>query len=171
MNQPPGERAGPIEVEIAACFKRYFPVIRQKCARMLADRAEAEDVAQETFIRLWKQLAGENDIRLAVGWIYKTSTRLAIDRLRERKRRPLADIDDAQSPGGDVEGDAARRQWLERVAKVISAEELEVVLLHRMDRMSQEEIGAALGCSDRQVRRLLSKCDERLARLKERLEP
>ena len=33
------------------------------------------------------------------------------------------------------------------------------------------EIGALLGCSDRQVRRVLSRCDERLQRLKERLEP
>jgi RNA polymerase sigma-70 factor (ECF subfamily) len=157
--------------EIAACFKRYYPVIRAKCARMLADSAEAEDVAQETFIRLWKQLAGEGDIRLAVAWIYSTSTRLAIDRLRERKRRPRAEIDSETRSGTDVEGEAASREWLERVAGVMSEEELEVLMLHRIDRLSQDEIGQVLGCSDRQVRRVLTRCDERLARLKERLEP
>ncbi|MCC6808600.1 MAG: sigma-70 family RNA polymerase sigma factor [Deltaproteobacteria bacterium] len=157
--------------QVDELFRRYYPVIRQKCARMLSDPAEAEDVAQETFIRLWRELAEDGAIATQVGWIYSISTRLAIDRLRQRKRRPRAELDETTRSKDDVEGGAAGREWLERIAQVLSAEELEVLMLHRIDRMNQEEIGIVLGCSDRQVRRVLTRCDERLQRLKERLEP
>src|SRR5207302_10717908 len=47
--------------DVEAAYRRYFVLIREKCRRMLADFAEADDVAQETFVRLWRaDLAGGN---------------------------------------------------------------------------------------------------------------
>jgi RNA polymerase sigma-70 factor (ECF subfamily) len=157
------------EQDIARCFSRFYPAIRAKCARMLSDAEEASDVAQETFIRLWRELGDASDVRTTTAFIYKTSTRLAIDHLRQRKRRPRAELETLTS-NTDDERALDVRQTLAELARVIPAEELELAILERVDRMSQLEIAAVLGCSDRQVRRLSQKLETRLSALKRRLD-
>src|SRR5947207_3115071 len=56
---------------------------------MLADFAEADDVAQETFVRLWRSDLGGDEPRRVLAWIYRTSTRLTIYRMRERSMSAL----------------------------------------------------------------------------------
>lgn len=69
-------------------YRTYFATIHAKCTRMLGDTHEAEDVAQETFVRLWRDSAALDDDPYRVsGWIYRTATRLAIDQLRGRRYR------------------------------------------------------------------------------------
>ncbi len=135
-------------------------MIREKCARMLADRDEAQDLAQETFIRLWQSGISDRDPRTLTSWMYRTSTRLAVDRLRQRRRSAIH----APPPVPDVAGpdDAldARRE-LERLADRIPAAELEAAILHRFDRMGQREVAEILGSSERSVRRLLDRFDRR----------
>jgi RNA polymerase sigma-70 factor (ECF subfamily) len=65
-------------------FQDYFPLIQGKCARMLGDSDEAMDVAQETFVRLWSSPLVYDTPVARLAWIYRTSTRLAIDYLRRR---------------------------------------------------------------------------------------
>ncbi len=153
---------------MAVCYARYFPAILAKCARMLASREEAEDVAQETFIRLWRELGAMRDVRAVTAWVYRTSTRLAIDRLRERKRRAQVVIE--PSPGRDEESATATRQWLQMIARAMPKDELSLLILHRVDHLTQEEIAELLGCSDRHVRNLLQRADQRLSSVKRRLE-
>src|SRR2546428_13546249 len=58
---------------------------------MLSDLAEADDAAQETFVRLWRARLRDSDPRRLTAWIYRTSTRIAIDRLRKRAARMSMD--------------------------------------------------------------------------------
>jgi RNA polymerase sigma-70 factor (ECF subfamily) len=154
--------------DFAACFQRYYPLIQRKCARMLRSNEEAEDVAQETFMRLWQHLPS-GDIETATGWVYKTSTRLAIDRLRQKRRRPSEEAGAELRGTTDTEREVDQRLWLEQVARAIPSRELEVAILHRVDRLEQTEVAAVLGCSERTVRRLLTALDARLSALKERV--
>lgn len=137
-------------------------MIREKCARMLGDRDEAQDVAQETFLRFWRADLADSDPRTALSWIYRTATRLAVDRLRQRKRAGAA-----ASPSDAIElgpeGSLAARRELERIARQVPPAELEAAILHRFDRMGQLEIAGVLGISERTVRRLLERFDRRIA--------
>ncbi len=153
----------PLDVEHT--YRRYFPIIREKCARMLRDRAEAQDVAQETFTRLWAERDRLQDPGAIASWIYRTSTRIAIDRHRRvRREDELADeAGDHTDPGARI--DATR--MLARLAHRVPAAELEVAILGRVDGLSQDEIARVLGCSERTVRRLLQKLETRLSRLRE----
>jgi len=143
---------------------------------MLADFAEADDVAQETFVRLWNAKLASSDPRRVVSWIYRTATRLAIDKLRERSRVASADGDDAlvaqfeaPAPAGD---DAlATRRSLAAIARRLPPEEVEVALLSRLDGLTQTEIAEVSGVSERTVRRWLRKLDARLARLRKEFLP
>jgi RNA polymerase sigma-70 factor, ECF subfamily len=71
--------------------------------RVLHDRTDAEDVAQETFLRLWKD-AGRYEPRARVTtWLHRIAHNLCIDRLRGRREQPSDALDEERSsvePGG-----------------------------------------------------------------------
>ena len=122
-------------------------------------------MAQETFIRLWKaKVAGDLPSAIAT-WVYRTSTRLAIDRLRHRdvvnKVRPSTPTRSV-GPHGQVEA----AQLLERLATTAEPQELHAALLYRCDGLNQSEIAELLQISDRTVRRLLARFDLRVSALK-----
>jgi len=159
-----------VEVEVEEAYRRYFPIVREKCSRMLRDPTEAQDVAQETFTRLWSNRARLRNPDAIASWIYQTSTRLAVDRYRR-----LARTGDVAFPADDLLGSDVHnperlgqtREVLARLAREVPARELEVAVLSRVDGLSHEEIGRVVGRSDRTVRRLLAKFELRLARLAE----
>jgi RNA polymerase sigma-70 factor (ECF subfamily) len=159
--------------DVEVTYRRYFPLIREKCRRMLDDGAEADDVAQETFVRFWQSSKNGGDTRSATAFIYKTCTRLAIDLIREKKSRPRKDSEllalAATAPGAD-DALSVRRQ-LQELADQLPAGELEVALLSRLDRLTHGEIAAVLGVSDRTVRRGLARFDERVAALRKDILP
>ena len=152
--------------EFDLAYRRYFPVIRAKCRRMLVDSASADDVAQETFMKLWKSRFLNADPRTQAAWVYRTSTRIAIDQLRERARRPGEGVADEVASAAPRPDDAlAMRQILEKLAAVLPRRELEIALLHRLDELTQEEIATVAQVSARTVRRCLERLDQRLATL------
>ena len=143
---------------------------------MLADFAEADDVAQETFVRLWRADLAGADSRRVLAWIYRTGTRLAIDRLRERSRIAATDEETAAlaqlgslAPGG--EDALATRRALAALARRLPPDELEVALLSRIDGLSQVEIAQISGVSERTVRRCLRRLEARVARVRKELLP
>lgn len=150
---------------VAHSYRRYFAAIRAKCRRMLGDPSEAEDVAQETFIRLWGQRGAiADDTRSVTAWIYRTATRLAIDRLRAR-RAPAALPEEVDTNSPDVVLGA--RRLLAELARELPAGELEVAILSRIDGLGQREIAEVTGQSERSVRRLLARLDARLGSILE----
>jgi RNA polymerase sigma-70 factor (ECF subfamily) len=119
---------------------------------MLRDSQEADDVAQETFVRLWNSEMVGHDPRQVTAWIYKTSTRIAIDRLRASANRGRL----APEPE-DLAPDLAARL------------EARVGLARLVDELPEQELAEVTGRSARTVRRLLKRCEERLERLSLRL--
>lgn len=119
-------------------------------------------MAQDVFVRLW-QRGLSDDVRDVTAWLYKSATHLCIDRLRQRAmhQRPVPQA--TVSP--DLEATTGHRQTLQRLVSVAEADELHVAVLSRLDGLTQPEAAAVLGISERTVRRLLSRFDERVARL------
>src|SRR5689334_10415245 len=72
------------DASFASCYRRVFPMILRKCQRMLYGHADAFDVAQEVFVRLWKHRELIDDPKALTAWLYRTATRLVIDRARKR---------------------------------------------------------------------------------------
>lgn len=141
-------------------YRRFFPMIREKCARMMGDRQEAEDVAQETFLRFWKEGMVRAEPPVATAWIYRTATRLVLDRLRHRQVRERHGAAEPLPVPCLTENVLARSE-LARLAREVPRAELEAAILHRYDRMGQKEIAEVMGRSERTVRRLLTSFDGR----------
>jgi len=156
-------------VFIPAIYRRLLAPIRAKSRRMLGDGQAAEDVAQEAFVRLLQSQGEIDDItdeRALVAWVYRTTTRLAIDVLRDRKRcSPAADVD-AVPCGVGLDAALAAKSAIQRLSDTTPPDELEAAVFCRIDGLSQSEAAAVLGVSERTVRRLLDRFDERTAPLR-----
>lgn len=65
--------------------------------RVLHDRTEAEDVAQETFLRLWKDAARYEPRARLTTWLHRIAHNLSIDRLRAKREQPSDALDEERS--------------------------------------------------------------------------
>jgi RNA polymerase sigma-70 factor (ECF subfamily) len=150
-----------VSLDVQQAWQRYHSPVREKCRRVLGDTDEANDVAQETFIRFWK-FGAHDEPRAALAWLYRTATRLAVDKLRQRSMHARGVPGPAQS--SDLEASTSSRQVLQRLANQAEPDELQAAVLSRLDGMTHPEIANVMSISERTVRRLLTRFDERAQR-------
>ena len=84
-------------------YRTYGPALYARCRQILGDTAAAADVAQETFLRLHRQLDRAADQRQALAWIYRVATNHCLNVARDRRRRaePVGELPEV--PGQDME--------------------------------------------------------------------
>ncbi len=149
-------------------YARFLPPIRAKCRRLLGSASAADDVAQETLLRLWKSgVADGGDPRTVMAWLYRTCTRLSIDVLRDRRRTGSPEVDLEATPCGvDPRGCVEARGAIAALAGSVPHDELAMVVLCRVDGLPQPEAAQVLGVSERTVRRVLDRFDQRTETLR-----
>ena len=90
----------------AACrelVQRHLPALVGHAYRMLGDAAEAEDMAQEAFLRLWRQAASWRPQARVGTWLHRVTYNLCIDRLRARRpTEPIEERDHADPADGPM---------------------------------------------------------------------
>ncbi|WP_411192498.1 RNA polymerase sigma factor [Paraburkholderia sp. B3] len=98
-----------------------LPRLLALATRMLGDRMEAEDVAQEAFMRIWKQApqwrTGEAKFDT---WLHRVALNLCYDRLRGRREEPVDDLPDEPDPDAAPEARLAARARDERVREALA---------------------------------------------------
>ena len=140
---------------------RHLPTVLAIARRMLRDDAEAEDVAQETMLRLWRNAAG-----LELGphgvrpWLRRVASNLCIDRVRARRNTTVVEeVPEESAPPSQVRH-IAERELGARVDAALQAlperQRLAITLFH-YEGMSQIEVGEVLGISDEAVESLLAR--------------
>ena len=133
-------------------YQRYGPALRRKCARMLGDMDEAEDVVQGLFVDIIQR--GRADVEL--GYLYRAATTRCLNRMRNRKRRrELLDQHGEAVLGGSsratAEGQVISRELLAHIDRRLDRRSAEIIVYHYVDGMSQGEIAELLGVSRRAV--------------------
>jgi RNA polymerase sigma-70 factor (ECF subfamily) len=140
---------------------RHLTTVLAIARRMLKDDAEAEDVAQEAMLRLWRNAAG---LELGPGgarpWLRRVVSNLCIDRVRARRNTTLVEsVPEQSEPAGQVRH-LAERELEVRVDAALKAlperQRLALTLFH-YEGMSQIEVGEVLGISDEAVESLLAR--------------
>jgi RNA polymerase sigma-70 factor (ECF subfamily) len=135
----------------AALVRSQAPRLYAIASRVTGDDALAEDVVQETFLKI---LRGPGSIRnpaAADAWLARVATRLAIDLLRSRGARRKREEEYAMAHGGTVDRPDEKEIGSERSASVskalgaIPAEARAAILLHIVDGQTVREVGACLG--------------------------
>ncbi|MBY0352269.1 sigma-70 family RNA polymerase sigma factor [Tabrizicola sp.] len=143
-------------------IRRHGPGLRRFLAGTLAAPHEAEDLAQETFLRVWSAAARYDPARAAPAtWVYRIALRLAIDRNRRTGFRRFLGLDAAPDPEDDrpgTEAGLAARQELaltQRALATLPDRQRRALLLRAVSGMTNAEIAATLGISAGAVEQLL----------------
>jgi len=118
---------------------------------VLRNRDDAEDVAQEAFLRAYQSFSRLRDRDRFRAWLVRITWRLALDRIRAARRREAREtavmVQEMNSPQRSVEDVRAAREFEQRLARALDElpEKLRVVVL----------LGAIEGHDTREVGRLL----------------
>lgn len=154
---------------------RHAPRVFALARRMLGEVAEAEDVTQETMLRLWKIAPAWEAERAALGtWLYRVASNLCIDRLRHRRSLgrhlgrdtgpdALPELpDDGPGPERRLEARDRAAALAEALATLPDRQRLAVVLRHIEERPNPE-IAQILDASVEAVESLLARARRDLA--------
>jgi RNA polymerase sigma-70 factor (ECF subfamily) len=146
--------------------QREAQVLRTAC-RILGNWADAEDVAQEVFLRLHRHglvnKQGFANDAAAGGWLYRVTVNLCVD--RTRSARPSQELPDVASLDRSAEAGVLvkeKKQRLMAALATLPAKERAAVVLREIEGLSTAEVASALGSSEVTVRSQISKAMTRL---------
>lgn len=130
---------------------RLGPMLFGYAARVLGDHGEAEDVVQETMLRLWKAAPDwrQGEARVTT-WAYRVAMNLCTDRLRQRRARPQVAIDSVAEPAADlasaVELMTARQrsETLDAALSVLPDRQRQAVVMRHLEGFSNPEIAEVM---------------------------
>lgn len=134
------------ESAMMALVDRFRGPVFGVCLRMLGNREDAEDAAQETFVRALRHLRHWDQEREFAPWLFAIAGNRCRSMLAARMRRPrLAELDSEQP---DSAPDPRAERWLaeevDRALAQLRPEHRDAFLLFHQQHLSYEEIAAAL---------------------------
>ncbi len=138
---------------------RHLKAVAGFSYRMLMDAAEAEDVAQETFLRLWRYRDKWRPEAQLRAWLYRVARNLCIDRFR--RREVVTDqIPEQEDPRGGPAADLQRSQMsrlLNNAMKLLPERQRAAITLVYHQELSNIEAAGILGVSVDALESLLSR--------------
>lgn len=180
MNADPDPFAGAPDATLLVAFAngdrqaarvltaRLLPRVLGQATRMLGSRAEAEDVAQEAMLRLWRIAPDWRQGEAQVStWLYRVVSNLCTDRLRSR--RAGVPFDQVPEPQDESPSAAARMQndlRMQALAEGLAAlpeRQAQAVALRHLEGLSNPEIAQIMDISVRSVESLTARGKRALA--------
>ncbi|BCQ24999.1 RNA polymerase sigma factor [Caballeronia sp. NK8] len=146
---------------------RKLPRIVALAARMLGDRDEADDVAQEAFLRIWKIAPKwrSGSARFDT-WLHRVTLNLCYDRLRRHRETSVSDDWPEQAdlaPLPDERLDTAHASaHIRRALATLPARQREALVLQYYQELSNAEAAAAMGVSVEALESLLGRARRNL---------
>jgi RNA polymerase sigma-70 factor (ECF subfamily) len=149
---------------------QLLPGVMRQAWRILGDEAEAEDVAQEAMIRLWRQAADwrAGEARVST-WLYRVTRNLCIDRIR--KRRPMTDIENVAEPADPAPtvlerlASSEESKALARAILALPERQRQALVLRHFEGLGNPEIADRLESTVEAVESLLARARRQLAEL------
>lgn len=142
---------------------RMLPRALSVATRVLGDRAEAEDVAQEAMLRLWRIAPDWQTSQAKVStWLYRVTMNLCIDLQRKRRGGTVA-LDDAPDPADHAPSAAeqlvakARSDALQDALAQLPDRQRQAVVLRHLEELANPEIAEILGVSVEAVESLVAR--------------
>ena len=153
------ERINPAEsMEFSKLYEAYAPMVYRRSMMLLRDESEAEDMMQNVFLRVferWDSL----DVSQPSSLLWNTTTRLCLNRIRDKKRRGL-DCDTSElllsiACADDDEGEKEAKGILAKLFSREPESSRTIAVLHFVDGMTLEETAHEVGLSVSGVRKRL----------------
>ena len=167
-----------------ALVEKFKQPVLNMVSRTLRDETEAEDLAQNVFVQVWKSAVRYESTAKFSTWLFTIVRNLCLNEIRRRSRHPAESLDaphpeQEDQPKHQFEDvklvsppdTLLRDELVDKVGEAIAAlpeNQRTALLLCRQDELSYEEIAAVLGCSVSATKSLIHRGRETL---KERLKP
>jgi len=156
------------EAAMRSLIARKLPRLLALARRMLGDATEAEDVAQETFLRIWRHAAGWRPERARFDtWVHRVALNLCYDRLRHRREWTSADLPEQAEAELPAESrrheDAGMR--VEQALGMIAPRQREAIVLTYYQEMSNADAAAVMEVSIEALESLLARGRRSLQRI------
>jgi RNA polymerase sigma factor (sigma-70 family) len=143
-------------------MRRYERPVVNFCYRLLGDAGDAEDVAQEVFVRVYQKIGDYRPRAKFSTWLFALAHNAAIDRLRYRKRHPTEPLDAAPEPVTVPVGvDEISGHVAAAIAK-LPEDQRTAVVLSEYHGMSYTEIAGIMRCSEKSVESRLYRAKQAL---------
>jgi RNA polymerase sigma-70 factor, ECF subfamily len=136
--------------------------------RFLGDATEAEDVAQDAFLRILKAAGSYRPTAKFETFLFQVVSRLCLDRATKKHPIYVEKVPEAAAEGaspGEVLEQAERDQRVRRALDGLPANQRLAAILRYYEELSYQEIAVAMGVSPKAVERLLARARGTLALL------
>jgi RNA polymerase sigma-70 factor (ECF subfamily) len=160
---------------------RYRTPLVNFLFRMVRDRAQAEDLAQEVFLRVYRARKDYVPSAKFTTWLFRIATNLALNSMRDRRYRQMEvsidepvsmDAEDGSEKPLDLADrrpgveqhlvEEARRAMIRGAIEKLPEKQRAAVLLHKYQGLDYREIGKILDCSESALKSLLFRAYEAL---------
>lgn len=160
-------------------FERYHRRIYNAVYAIVRTPADAEDVAQDAFVRAYRALPTLREGQAFLSWLYRIALNLARNHVRDRRSGLWESLDEAVTWGEESlerqvadtaadPSDAAESHEVQAVVRAaiqeLSPAHREVVVLHHLEGVPVEEIARIVGCSVGTVKSRLARARDALKR-------
>lgn len=160
-------------------FETYNSLVFNVCHRILGNRADAEDVTQDVFLRAYDALPGfRGEARLST-WLYRIAVHLSLNRQRRRKRErwlalefleepenelPSRDIVSSDDTPDIIAEKRERTQFVQTAMSALPEEQRVALILRHYEGLSYEEIADVMQTSVASVESRLHRAKRNLAK-------
>ncbi len=161
-------------------FEKHAPMVYNLALRLSGNAADAQDIAQDAFIKAMKGLAGLRDEAFAGTWLYRITVNVWKNRVRAEKRRafwktfsldwgkdngdepPALQVAAVEPGPGEALEKADEKQALEQALAALEPEDRAILLLRETDGRSYEEIAGIMELQLGTVKSRISRAREAL---------
>lgn len=143
-------------MNVESLYKNYGRMLMDISYRITQNRADAEEILQETFMELWKR----KPVGAVVSWLKKVVVNKSLNFIRDRKSIAIEN-NPPKAPDGVLE-DKEKIIVIKRALSHLKPLENTVVVLKRYHGMSHHEIANILGITDNNSRIILYRAMEKL---------
>jgi RNA polymerase sigma-70 factor (ECF subfamily) len=161
-------------------FDQYQRSIYNLVFHMVRNEADAADLTQDVFVRVWKSLPRLEAPEAFASWLYRVATNLSRNWIRDHTRvrqesldQPFSgdeeeggqrEIADSRADPGITSQTQATREAVQQAIQGLSPDHRMVVTLHHLEERPVEEIAEIMGCSVGTVKSRLSRARDHLRR-------
>ncbi|MEO6096433.1 MAG: RNA polymerase sigma factor [Fibrobacteria bacterium] len=157
-------------MDLEAIFRKYGDFVYRTCCRYFRDPADAEDVAQEVFLKLHRRLGEFRGDSALTTWIYRIAANTCIDALRSRKSHVRfeetgMDAMDTMVAANlaSCHGDASlARIDLGRILAETDDRTREILFLTLAEGCSHEDVGEVVGLSKSAITKIINRFQKRI---------
>jgi len=156
------DRVEPTDKTLEALVRDYSRLVYRIAYAVVRSHHDAEDVTQETFMRVLRYSSKLRDVENPKTWLARIAWRVAVDRGRKRRDKHEVPLEDSDNHGAEIRSRAAGADEtvqnarlgivIEKLITALPAKLREPLILSTLEEMSTGEVAATLGINEAAVR-------------------